>query len=409
MKPPCWLEEFHRQWQAARGRKAASSTRAFARDWPDLLENAGVRAEDQAAAIREAETLENQERILLKRHRYRHYLIERVVLPLESESWLRTVFGSDDAAELQQRSLALLVAESQRGHPLFPELWKQWCERVRAAFAAGQTQRPLSWREPENVKRIVDLIHALTARVWPSGTPIRSASVTLGLDSKALERHRRSVESALSNFFGRPTALEALGIVGSPSHIWLSGPLILHFEDGTTLDYAASRDRYIVTYAELLRTVAVSTPVQRLLSVENEKETFRRLAAANLDRRTLLVASSFPAQAMRLLLEKLPLELPHFHFGDTDPEGWHILLKLREVTPRRVIPFLMQYRSKFLLSPYTEYDRMVMSKLLVSPLLEDCAFVLNMMQNAGSRGDFEQETLGPPTSNGWPFFSDVLL
>jgi len=81
------------------------------------------------------------------------------------------------------------------------------------------------------------------------------------------------------------------------------------------------------------------------------------------------------------------------------------LLKLREVTSRSVLPFLMQYRVASAPSRFTEYDLMVLPKLLASPLMEDCRASLLLLKNAGTSGDFEQESLGPPTMSSWPFFS----
>ena len=86
-----WLAEFYRRWQAARGRRVTASSRAFSQDWVKLLEAAGITsAEDQATAAREAEACSQ---LVLKRHRYRKYLIERVTLPLTSEGWLIERFG----------------------------------------------------------------------------------------------------------------------------------------------------------------------------------------------------------------------------------------------------------------------------------------------------------------------------
>ena len=78
--PPPWLAELHRQWQAARGRRAEGAVMAFARDWEKLLDAAGLRtAEDRAAAEREAAALEKEGRVDLVRQRYRT-AIERVRL-----------------------------------------------------------------------------------------------------------------------------------------------------------------------------------------------------------------------------------------------------------------------------------------------------------------------------------------
>ena len=110
MNLPAWLAELHRQWHAARGRRIAETSRAFSRDWAKLLERAGITsAEDQATAGREAEALESAGNLLLKRHRYRKYLIERITLPLGQETWLQGLFGGIPSIDLQAASLEIVT------------------------------------------------------------------------------------------------------------------------------------------------------------------------------------------------------------------------------------------------------------------------------------------------------------
>ena len=70
MKPgPPWLAELHRQWLAARGRRAAGAVKAYARDWEPLLDAAGLHtAEERAAAAREAAAMAGEGRVVLARH-----------------------------------------------------------------------------------------------------------------------------------------------------------------------------------------------------------------------------------------------------------------------------------------------------------------------------------------------------
>ena len=159
----------------------------------------------------------------------------------------------------------------------------------------------------------------------------------------------------------------------------------------------------LISAADLARCSSISTTAERLLSIENRKTTFRQYAAANRDRRTLIASTSFPTHAFRHLLEKLPVSLPHYHFGDTDPAGWHILLKLREATERPVEVFRMGWRAGERPSPLTPYDARLLPKLLTDPRLADVRPEIEAIVENGNRGDFEQETLGPPTAGGWPF------
>ncbi len=242
----------------------------------------------------------------------------------------------------------------------------------------------------------------LSERDWETGTHIRAASVEVGLDSKALERHQRTFESGLALLFGAPSPFKSLGFVAGESHIEIHGPVCLHFPDGSAHDFDGL-SQVLISAADLARCTSVSTTAERLLTIENRKTTFRQFAAANLDRRTLIATTSFPTPAFRDFLAKLPLDLPHHHFGDTDPAGWHILLKLREATARPVAAFRMKFRASESRRPLTVYDQRLLPKLCAAPLLADVRPEIETIAARGDRGDVEQETLGSPRAGGWPF------
>jgi hypothetical protein len=403
--PPPWLAEFHRRWQAARGRRTTASARAFGVGWSDLLEGAGIRtAEDQQTAQREAEALEKEGRLVLKRHRFRRYLILRVTLPLPSATWLREKFGSVDPVILKNQAFDVILRAAV-AHPRWPVEWKTLCLELYQAFGSDRPARPFSWQRPEQLQLLLQTLRQLTSGDWP-GVPVRSASVSLGLDSKALERHRRSLEAGLSRMFGNATTLESLGLVTSDSMIRIHGPLVLVFDDGQQVIDALGAP-YSLSFADLRRAREVRSTARRLLTVENAKTTFRQLAAADPAGGTLIVASSFPTQALTELLAKLPPELPRFHFGDTDPSGWLILKKIREASPRPVLPFRMKWRPGRTFQPLTPRDDLLLADLLQTPEMADCHGEIAPLVAARERGDFEQESLGPPDLQGWPFFSSA--
>lgn len=400
MKTPAWLAEFHRQWHAARGKRVAGSSRAFSRNWVELLDAAGITsAEDQATAAREAEACGQ---LVLKRHRYRKYLIERITLPLASEPWLIGRFGGTESHVLQANSLEIVAEFSKRGHSRFPAEWTALCESLRLIFSEGRSFRPFSWSHPETLRHLLEVVKNLSEREWPAGTLIRAASVDIGLDSKELERHQRTFESGLARLFGTEISLKSLGLIAGDSHVELHGPVCLHFPDGSIHDFDGLTN-VLISSADLARCSSVSTTAERLLSIENRKTTFRQYAGANQDRRTLIASTSFPSHAFRELLEKLPCSLPHYHFGDTDPAGWQILLRLREVSPRPVEAFRMKFRAGGTPSPPTPYDLQLLPNLLAAPMLADVRPELECIAERQDRGDFEQETLGPPAAGGWPF------
>ena len=385
-----WLAELYRRWSLARGKRVTVSSRAFSVDWVKLLESAGITsAEDQATAVREAEAYVQ---LILKRHPYRHYLIQRVRLPLASEPWLIELFGGTAGEELQASALVIVAEFSALGHSRFPEQWAKFCESLRVAFLEGRSLRPFYWSHPEMLKRLLEVVKKLSEYEWPPGTLIRAASVDIGLDSKQLERHQRTFESGLACLFGIEITLKSLGLVAGDSHIELHGPVCLHFPDGSSHDFDGLTN-VLISSVDLARCSSISTTAERLLSIENRKTTFRQYAAANVDRRILIAATSFPTPAFRQFLEKLPLDLAHDHFGDTDPAGWYILLKIREVSRRPVAAFQMKWRPAATPSPLTPYDLKLLDKLLVAPLLADLRSEIDIINELGDRGDYEQETL----------------
>lgn len=390
---PSWLAEFYRQWQAARGKRVAGASRAFSRSWIELLEAAGISSmEDQATAAREAEACG---RLILKRHRYRHYLIERVTLPLESEPWLLERFGGTASRDLLAASMEIVADFSRQGHARFPEEWALLCESLRHAFSQGRSLRPFAWSEPEILGKLLGGVKKLSEVEWPLGTLIRAASVEMGLESKELERSQRTYESGLARLFGHEISFKSLGLAAGDAHVELHGPVCLHFPDGSVHDFDGL-SHVLISAADLARCSAISTSARCLLSIENRKTTFRQYAAANRDREILIAATSYPTPAFRDFLAKLPASLAHHHFGDTDPAGWQILLKLREASPRPVAAFQMKWRPASSPRPLTEFDRKLLDRLGSSELLADVRQEILAMVQAGDRGDFEQETLGPP-------------
>jgi len=398
-----WLKTLHEQWMAARKRRVAASVRAFRRDWDDLLDDAGLKsAEDRQAAQREAERMPQ-----LKLHRLkgRPHIVLKIEVPLESETWLHAEFGSQTGAAAQNAALVVVQRFAAKTHPLLPEAWNGLLSRLEAEFALPRAVEPFRWLEAKRVEELLKLLFDLTSREWPEGMLIRDASTQIGPDSKYLEAQQSFIERALELLLGRETPLEALGIQTSHSVLHFSGPLTLHFADGAMHHTDSLRYDGTISVADLDRAERITTSAEQVLFIENRKTTFMQFSRADVKRTTLIVATSFPTQAVRLLLQKLPHDLPHHHFGDTDPTGWDILRKLREVSGRTVRPFQMRWRAKDSASPLTQRDHQILTRLLADHLMTDCHAELHAMREAGTKGDFEQESLGRPVLEGWPFYA----
>jgi hypothetical protein len=401
-----WLGELYRQWINARGNQITPRVRAFRRKWADLLDTAGIHsAEDQRAALREAEQEESEGHIKLHRLPGRKYIVRQIELPLGAEPWLLKVFNKRRPVDAQEASLLEVANAESLKHERFPKLWKEWCRSLDVAFRSGRNRRPLYWRAPQNVASMLSLIHRFTSIEWREGALIREVSIEVGLNSKGLERQRRGVEACLGQMFGRPMPLQSLGVVLTDSRSDLGGILTLHYATGEIQVFDKLKAVFSLSLIDLERAERATTPALRLLTVENSKTTLRRLASANADGSTLLAACSFPTKALLRLLGLLPQDLPVFHFGDTDPAGFHIFSKLRETSKRPIHPFLMERRSSKRKCPLSEYDQAILPRLLSDPLLNDVVMDIKLMKDSGCKGDFEQETIGLPDLESWPFFS----
>lgn len=403
-----WLEALHQQWLAARGRRSAPSQRPFYRKWETLLTSANLHsAEDRKIALREAEAEEARGHLRLHRLRGRRHIVTKIEVPLPAEGWLVRSFGRRPPVECHSESLEAVARAEERTHPRFPRLWRQWCQTLHATFTAGKSQRPLDWRSPEMVQNLLDIVFRLTSLEYREGALVREISIEIGLSSKDLERRRRSIEASLRQMFGRPMPLQSLGIVLSDSRADLGGVLTIHYPGGETQVLDQLKEIYTLSLGDLERASHATTPAARLLTVENSKTTLRRLVSVNVDSSTLLAACSFPTKALIRLLELLPEDMPVYHFGDTDPAGYHILAKLREATGHTVHAFLMKHRSGD--APLTEYDLGLLPRLLDDPNLSDVNAEIAAISTSGRKGDYEQETLGTPDLDRWPFFSRASI
>lgn len=106
---PTWrrmpiLRALFEKWRSARGNATPGSFRKpFRRDWEELLEDAGLTTgEARREADQDARTLEKAGLIELKLVKYRPYQIEAIVLPLSSESRIRSLFADELPAQNEE-------------------------------------------------------------------------------------------------------------------------------------------------------------------------------------------------------------------------------------------------------------------------------------------------------------------
>lgn len=237
---------------------------------------------------------------------------------------------------------------------------------------------------------------------WQDQSLTRFASCVICGNSKRLETLRPRLEQALAQLSaGSVTSLEDLGLLEKPRQVVLHGPLRLD-----ELDFVALRGPFTLSETDLRAARHLHSTAARVLTVENET-TFLELAKSNRD--TLLIQTSYPNRAVLALLSRLPAELPVFHFGDTDPAGFDILRDLRARTARPIQPMHMAYRPRPDSRTLSTEEKNQLTRLLADPMMADCRVPLEAMREAGTKGDYEQESLGPPELVGWPFLSPAKV
>jgi hypothetical protein len=67
----------------------------------------------------------------------------------------------------------------------------------------------------------------------------------------------------------------------------------------------------------------------------------------------------------------------------------------------------MSWRASTQATPLTQRDHQIIARLLADPSMADCHASLQAMQSSGTKGDFEQESLGRPSLPEWPFYESA--
>ena len=365
-------------------------TADFLADFRELLKSAGshdgdarVRAEDD---LRRA-AHESGGLLALDHHPRDPKIIHRVRLRAEGETWLFQHLGQRPPAALR-KELSEFFTE-QAGASMPHPGWRGWLLELAASAMAGKNVLPF---ERGDMALNTELLRVCAAVLtWPEESLIRYASAVICRDSKRLEVLQARVLQALRAVTGEPeTSFESFQILQAPRAVLIHGPLVLELPGGT-LDLGLLAGPVAISGTDLEQATAIRSAARACLTVENEG-VFRELAKRNPG--VLLVHTSFPGAATRCLLGRLPTTISYHHFGDSDPAGFEILRDLREKTGRYFKPIGMSFRPSTTALPLTEPERKTLGRLLAAPMLEDVRPELQAMLAHGTKGDFEQESLG---------------
>ncbi len=361
-------------------------------DWEKFLRQAGVHdGDEREAAVRDLVAAErlSQGLLVIERDRLGGEMLLRLKLE-GGEQWLSGVTGHAAPAEGRGRLAAFFRAAAAIPVPEdHRDGWRSWFAGLEARASAGGSVLPFRRDDPDDGDLLLKALAGVLG--WREEAVIQRASSVITGDSKILGRLRARLASALEQITsGEKTLLADFGIVDAPRSAWVHGPLVLDLPGGR-MDFGPLSGPAAVSAIDLAACRGVKCRAGVCLTVENEC-VFHELAA----RRTglLLVQTSFPGAATRLLLERLPADMAFHHFGDSDPAGFAILDDLCRRTGRAFRPLLMRFRDCGGSPRLTDGERKVIGRLRSSAhLAEDSIHELERMLEAGVKGAFEQESL----------------
>jgi len=283
----------------------------------------------------------------------------------------------------------------------FSEAWRAFCQRRAEAALNWRGMKPFSRREIQAGRETLLLLTRVMT--WEGKHLIRWVSSILCGNSKYLEEHPGLEKLLDEATAGGAPSYESLGILPVPPGVMFHGPLRLRI-GSEWHEYRNLRGHTELSGDDVERITACECEALRCLTVEN-KTPFRSLAA--LGSGELLIHTSYANDATMGLLRLLSAmsSPPEFwHFGDTDPSGFHILADLRERSGIAIRSFRMGFRSLASAVKLSERERGLIEGLMAKMPEERAA--LEAMLDAGTKGDFEQESLRPPTRAVWPFYGD---
>lgn len=382
------LEALARLYEKSKAGRTGLGELDFQPKFEDVLREAGSTEGDaRELADRELRALDGELLTLEFAHRRTRNDIFKVRLPLASEAALYRRLGRPSPVEMRARWSALFQEAAHWPVPEpIAEDWQSFCQRSATNAVRWQGMGGFRREELEAGRELLSLVTRLLA--WSQRDHfVRVVSCRVCGDSKRLERQRGALERLLAEATsGRIASFAALGILETPRHVLVAGPLRLRFADHT-LDLSQLRDGASLSELDIERA-EVECAAARCVTVENKTSFHQR---AVLHPGDLHIHTSYPGAATLALLRKLPRTIEFLHSGDTDPAGYDILRDLRQSTGLSIRSIGMKADSNAAGPPLTPEEIRLLQNLLVDPLLLEERPSLQALFDSKCRGAFEQE------------------
>lgn len=398
--PPAVLRALADGYARTRAARTGSGRRDYFIDYEDLLTAASsATGEARVCAERDLIRAENDGLLKIDRHR-RTRLPLKVRFFITQEKKLFARIGQTPPGA-RRGELAELFDQAKNFHA--PEIWKDgwrtFCHQMAEAAHTGQALAPFARDRLDETTEILQLLPRLLS--WEGESLTRFASTLLCGDSKRLEQLQTKLETCLARITGEQiTRFPQIGITPNERAITLHGPVEFLFPEGV-LNAALLRNPFRLDRRDLDRA-EIRTGAVKCLTVENAA-MLQELAKVNAG---ILLAGSgseggFAHSALVTFLSKLPATVELHHFGDSDPAGFDILRDLRRRTGRTIHSAWMRYRPAPNAPTLTRQDQNTLERLINDDTLAESEKAeLRKITEAGNKGRFEQESLGPPARHG---------
>lgn len=397
------LRELARRYEKTRAGRTGSGQRDLLVDYEELLQSAGCKDGDsRVIAERELRDAQASGILYLESHARDPGLILRVRFASANEADLYRRLGDHSPGTRRQKDAAVFAeAQSVSVPECYRQDWLAMCNRFEEAASNGSSIEPFCRDDPEGNR---ELLRALSKVLqWNGESLIRFASCVICRDSKRLAELQPRLEQLLSlATAGKFRRLDEFGIIENPRSTLVHGPLRLLFA-GHCLELGLLYGATTLSSVDLSRVTGIETNATRCLTIENETVL---LELAKLQSGVILIGTNgYPGSATLMLLKALPQHLEFWHFGDSDPAGFDILRDLRERSKPDFGSLHMQYLPGAKAPLLTADDRRLIDRLTTSSsLTHEEKNQLQAMLRFGNKGEFEQESLGRPSIQTFPFF-----
>ena len=385
------LEELASLYAESTAGETGRAAKPFGRPFLLLLKVARCESgERYANALADLEAADGSA-VVLKRNK-RSNDISRVTVPLPCEANLFARIGRPSPTQLREQWSELFVEASTWPVPLqHSGAWSAFCLRRAAKVRQGEEWKPFFKHKLKRARFQLEVVSRLLG--WNHPALLRTASAQLAGKSKYLESCPSTLQSLLAEASdSRVAKFEDLGIEDNPRCVVFKGPV--HVKLGEQWFSYATPGAASLSEDTLKVAGAIETTASRCVTVENATK-FHELCRSNCE--DLFVFTSYPNRAtvdfLRRCRSRSGEPLRHFHFGDTDPWGFDVLRSLRSLLKIDIAPLHMIYRAKPGSEVLSARDRKKLAKLIEDPDLQIVREELEKMRAAGTKGDFEQESV----------------